>query len=131
MRIKNASWLRTPKVWLFTIVYFGYTSANIVVAFFLPQMDRALGANMQTTALVSAIPFVFGLGAMLFFSLRSDRSGSRTLYAVCSLLVASAGLFVCSRVGAGHTNLMMIALIVGVMGVQSFAPCSGRFRRQC
>jgi MFS family permease len=114
--------LLNPRVWLFAVVYFGYSSANIVVAFFLPQMVRALGASIQMTGFVSAVPFVFGLAAMLFFSLRSDHSGNRVAFAASSLLVTAAGLATCSLVGSEHTVVLMVALILGIMGVQSFGP---------
>jgi ACS family tartrate transporter-like MFS transporter len=114
--------LLNPRVWLFVVVYFGYTSASTVVAFFLPQMVKALGTSMQMTGYVSALPYVFGMAAMLYFSLGSDRTGSRIAYAAGACLVGTAGLATCSLVGVDHTVILIIALIVGVTGVQSFGP---------
>jgi MFS family permease len=114
--------LLNPRIWMFAVVYFGYSSANIVVAFFLPQMVRALGASIQMTGFVSSVPFVFGLAAMLFFGLRSDYSGNRVVFAASAVLVTGAGLATCSLVGSEHTVILMVALILGIMGVQSFGP---------
>jgi MFS family permease len=59
---------------------------------------------------------------MIFFSLRSDRTGNRTVYAVGACVVGTLGLATCSLVGLGHPVIMTIALVVGIAGVQSFGP---------
>jgi len=112
--------LLNPKVWLFALVYFGYSSANSVVNLFLPQIVRSLGISIQATGFVAALPYVFGMLSMLFFSLRSDRSGNRTKFASTALLVCAGGLAITSFIGPTHGVLMMTAMIIGIMGVQSF-----------
>jgi MFS family permease len=114
--------LLNPRVWLFVVVYFGYTSASTVVAFFLPQIIRAFGVSIQMTGYVAALPYVVGLVAMVFFSLRSDRTGNRTVYAAGACVVGTLGLATCSLVGADHTVIMTVSLIVGIAAVQSFGP---------
>jgi MFS family permease len=114
--------LLNPRVWLFVVVYFGYTSASTVVAFFLPQIIRAFGVSIQMTGYVAAVPYVVGLVAMVFFSLRSDRTGNRTVYAAGACVVGTLGLATCSLVGADHTVIMTVSLIVGIAAVQSFGP---------
>jgi MFS family permease len=114
--------LINPRVWLFVVAYFGQGSVSMVVALFLPQIIRSLGVSIQVTGFVSALPFVFGAVAMLYFSLRSDHTGSRLVYSVTALLVMTVGLETCAFIGPSSPVLMTIALIVGVMGIQSFGP---------
>jgi MFS family permease len=114
--------LVNPRVWLLIMVYFGYASANTVVNLFLPQLVRSLGVSITMTGFLAALPFVFGLVAMLYWSLRSDRTGSRTRYAASACLVAAAGMVACSLIGPTRPVFMMAALILAIMGTQSFAP---------
>jgi MFS transporter, ACS family, tartrate transporter len=114
--------LVNPRVWLFVVAYFGQGSVSMVVALFLPQIIKSLGISIQMTGFVSALPYVFGGVAMLFFALRSDRTGNRTVYSVTALLVMTMGLEACAYIGPTSPVLMTIALIVGVMGIQSFGP---------
>lgn len=113
--------LSNPRIWLLAMVYFGYTSANNVINLFLPQIVRSLGVSIQATGFVAALPFVFGLAAMLYWSGRSDRSGSRTMYAVTAAVMMAIGLAAGSFTGTNHPVLMMAALTVGIVGIQSFA----------
>jgi len=114
--------LLNPRVWLFTLVYFAYNSANYTVLVFLPQIVKSFGISIQMTGYVTALPFVFAVAVMLYWSLRSDRSGSRTVYCASACLLGAAGLAVCSIIGISHPVYMMVAMIVGVMGLQSIAP---------
>jgi MFS transporter, ACS family, tartrate transporter len=44
------------------------------------------------------------------------------VYAVTALLVMTVGLEACAFIGPAHPIPMTIALIIGVMGIQSFGP---------
>jgi MFS family permease len=114
--------LLNGRVWLFVVIYFGYCSANTVIAFFLPQIVKAFGVSIQMTGYISALPYLLGLVVMIYFSLRSDFSGNRVLYSAGAALVGSVGLAICSLVGAEHTVIMTIALIVGIASIQAFGP---------
>ncbi len=114
--------LINPRVWLFVVAYFGQGSVSMVVALFLPQIIRSLGVSIQVTGFVSALPFVFGAIAMLYFSLRSDHTGNRLVYSITALVVMTVGLEACAFIGPTNPVMMTIALIVGVLGIQSFGP---------
>jgi MFS family permease len=92
------------------------------VGLFLPQIIRALGVSIRMTGFIAALPYVFGLGAMLWWSVRSDRTGRRTRYAAAVCLTTGVALAVCGLFGAGHPVLMIAAITVAVMSLQSFAP---------
>ena len=71
---------------------------------------------------VSAVPFVFAAVAMIYWSLRSDRSGARTMYVASACLLSAAGLIACVFIGPEHPVWMMIVLILGIMGQYTIAP---------
>jgi sugar phosphate permease len=114
--------LYNPRVWLLTLVYFAYNSANYTVLVFLPQIVKSFGISIQMTGYVTAIPYICAVAVMIYWSLRSDRSGSRTIYCVVPCVVGAAGLAACSVIGIGHPVAMMIAMIIGVIGLQTIAP---------
>jgi nitrate/nitrite transporter NarK len=74
------------------------------------------------TGYVSAIPFVFAAGAMIYWGLRSDHSGSRARFVAAACALCAAGLAAATFIGTGHPFWMMVALILGIMGQQSIAP---------
>jgi MFS transporter, ACS family, tartrate transporter len=114
--------LLNPRVWLLTLVYFGQNVSNYGLLIFLPQIVRSFGVSTQMTGYVSAIPFVFAAFAMIYWGLRSDRSGKRSLYVASACTLCAAGLAACTFIGTGHPVWMMVALILGTMGQQSIAP---------
>ncbi len=114
--------MSNPRVWLLTLVYFGQNVSNYGLLIFLPQIVKSFGISTQMTGWVSAIPFVFAAFAMIYWGLRSDHSGNRSMYVASACALCAAGLAACTFIGTGHPVWMMVALILGVMGQQSIAP---------
>jgi nitrate/nitrite transporter NarK len=114
--------MANPRVWLLTLVYFGQNVSNYGLLIFLPQIVKAFGISTQMTGYVTALPFVFAAFAMIYWGLRSDRSGNRSMYVASACALCAAGLAACTFVGTGHPVWMMVALILGIMGQQSIAP---------
>jgi MFS family permease len=114
--------MANPRVWLLTLVYFGQNVSNYGLLIFLPQIVKEFGISTRMTGYVSALPFVFAAFAMIYWGLRSDRSGNRTMYVASACALCAAGLAACTFIGTGHPVWMMVALILGVMGQQSIAP---------
>jgi ACS family tartrate transporter-like MFS transporter len=114
--------MANPRVWLLTLVYFGQNVSNYGLLIFLPQIVKSFGISTQMTGWVSAVPFVFAAVAMIYWGLRSDHSGNRTMYVASACALCAAGLAACTFIGTGHPVWMMVALILGVMGQQSIAP---------
>jgi ACS family tartrate transporter-like MFS transporter len=114
--------MSNPRVWLLTLVYFGQNVSNYGLLIFLPQIVKAFGISTAMVGWVSALPFVFAAGAMIYWGFRSDHSGNRTLYVASACALCAAGLAACTFIGTGHPVWMMVALILGIMGQQSIAP---------
>jgi ACS family tartrate transporter-like MFS transporter len=111
-----------PRIWLLTLVYFGQNVSNYGLLIFLPQIVKAFGISTQMTGYVSALPFVFAAFAMIYWGLRSDRSGDRIMYVASACALCAAGLAASAFIGTGHPGWMMVALTLGIMGQQSIAP---------
>jgi MFS transporter, ACS family, tartrate transporter len=114
--------MRNPRVWLLTLVYFGQNVSGYGLLIFLPTIIKSFGLSTQMVGVVNAVPFVFAAVAMIWWGMRSDHSGSRSMYVAAACAVSAAGLIIGSFIGIGHPALMMVALTVGIMGQYSIAP---------
>ena len=114
--------MRNPRVWLLTLVYFGQNVSGYGLLIFLPTIVKSFGVTTQMVGVINALPFVFAAVTMIWWGMRSDHSGSRTLYVAAACAVSAAGLIAGSFIGIGHPFLMMVALTIGIMGQYSIAP---------
>jgi MFS family permease len=108
-----------PKIWLLTVAYFGQNMVNYGLTFFLPLIVQGLGVSTSWIGVVSALPFVFGLVAMLYWGWHSDATGERMWHTAGACLLCSAALGACVVIGPGHPVATMIALTVGVISQRS------------
>ena len=108
--------LRSGRVWLLALVYFGLVVGIYGVSLWLPQIVAGFRAGRSDLAigLITTIPFATGAITMVIIARSSDRSGERRWHLATSLLVAAAGLLVA---GASHSPaLELIAISVGAAG---------------
>jgi MFS transporter, ACS family, tartrate transporter len=105
--------LRSPRVIMLGLVYFGILAGLYGVQFWLPQIVKGFGLSNFQTGFVSALPFAFGALAMLICSARSDRKRERAGYIVVGLLVSALALAAAAY--GDNLVLTMIALIVAAM----------------
>ena len=75
----SRSWqtLLNPKVLALALVYFGAVALNYGLSFFLPQIVKGFGLSNLQTGFVTAIPYVVGTVAMVWWGRRSDRKLER------------------------------------------------------
>jgi MFS family permease len=76
-----------PRLIALAFIYFANTTANLGLAFFLPQILKGLGLSDMQTGLMTSVPYIFGTLGILIFGYVSDKYKERrwTLFA--------AGLF--------------------------------------
>ncbi len=84
--------LLNPRVLALSFVYFGAVATMYGMSFFLPQIVKAFGVTDVQTGLISAIPYVAGLCAAVYWSRRSDRFAERRFHTAAPLLLASASI---------------------------------------
>lgn len=93
-----------------SLIYVANTSANMGLAFFLPQIIKGFGLTDMQTGLVTSIPYVFGVVGILVWGYLSDRFNERRWSLCLALVITSLGL-----AGAGY--LMQNPLAVACMAV--------------
>jgi len=109
-----------PRVLAMSVVYFGIVSSNYALGFWLPQIVKSFGFSNLQTGFISALPFLAGAVAMLFWSARSDATGERKWHVVLPLALAVFGLVSASQ-GADPVTTMAFLCLAGV-GIFSAMP---------
>jgi len=95
--------LKRPRVWLLGAIYFCLTSANVTIPFWLPTIIQGLGIeNTLTIGMLSAVPYIGALVAMVLVGRHSDRKLERRYHAAlpclaCALSLIGIGVFANSR----------------------------------
>jgi MFS family permease len=113
--------MKVPLVWLLTLVWFCVGGATTTLAFWGPAIIRELGVKSNITiGLLSAVPYIFGVIAMVLVGRHSDRTLERRHHSALSCLVAAVGL-VLIGVFANSPALAFAALVLGTTGALSGA----------
>jgi D-galactonate transporter len=115
--------LRSPRVWLLTVIYFCLVSANPTFGFWGPTIISRMGVGSNMTiGLLSAVPYIAAMIALVVVGRSSDRTLERRYHCALSCLAAAAGLILIG-VLANTPVLAFAALVLGVSGVLSaFSP---------
>jgi D-galactonate transporter len=113
--------LRDKRVLLLSLVYFGGSYASYGLVLFQPQIVRKLAEGFGMVGVINAIPYFFGVCAMILWSRHSDRTGERVGHTATGYLVAAAGLIACGLMT--DPVMTMAMLVVASMGQSSTAPC--------
>ena len=118
---RGSEWraIMSGRVWLLGLIYFLNALVNYGVFLWLPKIlhdastlrDFALG-------LVTAIPFVLSLAAMVLVGRHSDRTGERKWHAAACALTAASGLLV-AALFPGHFPLLVLSLALSELGHRS------------
>ena len=88
--------------------------------FWLPTIVKGFGLTIGMTGWVSAIPFAVGFVGMVWWGLRSDREGERTMHLAVALALAAIGIGASAFLTEPVAK--MIALTVGAFGVFASLP---------
>jgi len=112
--------LVNPKVLALALVYFGAVAANYGVSFFLPQVIKAFGLSNAATGWVTAIPYLIGVIAMVYWGHRSDRHHERKLHCAGALICAGVGIAGCALFD--DPVLKVIAISIGGAGIFGCLP---------
>ncbi|MEM5327946.1 MFS transporter [Paraburkholderia sp. JHI2823] len=114
--------LRRPAVWLLALAYFGSAMGQYGFGFWLPSIIKHMGvASTLNVGLLSAIPYAFGIVAMLAVGRSADRSGEHRWHYLVPCAAAALGLAV-AALYSGQQLVSLAALTVACMGLQCLAP---------
>lgn len=112
--------LSDSRVLALAFIWFANTTANLGLAFFLPQILKGLGLTDMQTGFTTSIPYVFGTLGILGFGYISDRYNERRWTLFVALTMTAAGLLVA---GLLHGSLMAVAFMaVAAIGIYGAKP---------
>jgi D-galactonate transporter len=110
--------LRSPKIWMFGLIYFGFVMGNYALGFWLPQViGDTITRNPMTIGWLSVIPWGSGAVAMIVVGRHSDATGERRIHIAISGVVGAAA-FAASAIPkiSGVTGLATLTFAtIGIM----------------
>jgi nitrate/nitrite transporter NarK len=114
--------LAHPRVLFLSLVYFGIVATNYGMTFWLPQIIKGFGGltNLQT-GFITAIPYVAGAVAMVYWGQRSDRERERKWHAAIPIAVAAIGIALSAM--TEDPVLKMSAITLAGLGIFGVLPC--------
>jgi len=110
--------LRSRELILLVLAYFFVVTSFYGFNFWLPTiMKRASGFPNLTVTLIAALPYCFGLIAMLLLGWSSDRTGERRYHTAVPILTIGLGLLLSALVQDSFVMLVaMLCLAASGMG---------------
>jgi ACS family tartrate transporter-like MFS transporter len=110
--------LRNPRLLAIALVAFGNAVALYGIQLWLPQMIKGMGFSNLGTGFLTALPYIAGAAAMIYWGRSSDRHRERIWHIAIALLVAALGLGLAS---IAHTPLpTVIALTIAIVGSMAY-----------
>lgn len=111
--------LASGRVWLLCLVYFLNTVNTYGIFLWLPKMlSEAAGSKGLSISLLTAIPFMVALVAMVLVGRHSDRTGERKGHVAACALTAAAGL-VLAVIFRDNIWLLVLSFTLSQMGQRS------------
>jgi ACS family tartrate transporter-like MFS transporter len=112
--------LSHPQVIVFSLIYFCYITNSTGLGTWLPKIvQRISGLSQTQVILISGIPWLAALPAMLWSAFHSDRTSERKLHAALPILLFGVALLV-SVFAGNHIGLAIAAFSVATMALYSF-----------
>jgi ACS family tartrate transporter-like MFS transporter len=112
--------LRSGRIWMLAMVYFGVNTVSYGVSLWLPTLIRSLsGVSNFAIGVLSAIPYVAAAIAMVAVGLHSDHTGERRWHTAVPAFAGALAL-----TGAAYSTSVgpaILAISVAVLGVFSMA----------
>lgn len=110
--------LRNPRLLAIALVAFGNAVALYGIQLWLPQIIKGMGFSNLATGFVTALPYIAGAAAMVFWGRSSDRRRERIWHIAIALLVAAVGLSLASI--ARSPLPMVVALTIAIVGSMAY-----------
>jgi MFS transporter, ACS family, tartrate transporter len=112
--------LRNPHVIVLALIYFCYITNSVGLGSWLPKIvQRISGLSQTQVILISGIPWLCAIPAMLLAASHSDRTGERRWHAAIPLFIVGLALSA-SIAAANHLVLAIAAFSIATMALYSF-----------
>ncbi len=114
--------MRSPRVWLFALVYFSVVMGLYGLGFWLPLLLRSTGvSDPRTIGWLVAIPYGASIVAMVLVGRSSDARGELRWHVALPALVGAAGLAL-STLWPHDTLAAVLTLTVATCGIMTVLP---------
>lgn len=103
--------VKLRRLWLLAIIHFCCLSSTITIPFWVPSIIQGLGVKSTLTiGILSAVPYVVAIIAMVLVGRHSDRTLERRYHAALPCLVCAVGLMGIGMLA--HTPALAFAALV-------------------
>ncbi|WP_343596568.1 MFS transporter [Acinetobacter sp.] len=104
--------LTNKYLWLFTIIYAGSSATSNILSLWMPQILKSFHLTAMQTGLLNMIPFGLAAVFMIFWGIRSDKTGDRSLNTAIPLFITSFGLFLTLFNSSLSISLILFSLVL-------------------
>ncbi|WP_245321697.1 MFS transporter [Bradyrhizobium sp. LTSPM299] len=112
--------LADARVLALAFIWFANTTANLGLAFFLPQMLKGLGLTDMQAGMMTSVPYIFGTIGIVAFGFISDRYNERRWTLCVALALTAFGL---TAAGLMSGSLLAVAVMaVAAVGIYGAKP---------
>ena len=114
--------VRSAKVWILGLMYFGVVTGLYGISFWLPSLIKATGVvGALDIGLLSAIPYVVATVCMVLVGRSADRLRERRWHFMVPAVLGAIGLIL-SATFSNNTTFAIAALTLAAAGVISSLP---------
>jgi MFS transporter, ACS family, tartrate transporter len=109
-----------PRLIALAFIYFANTTANLGLAFFLPQILKGLGLTDMQTGLMTSVPYIFGTLGILLFGYVSDKYKERRWTLFSALALTGFGLIAAGLMTGSLLAVIVMAIAaIGIYGTKA------------
>lgn len=109
-------------IWILIAVYFSIRLGVSTMAFWMPAFIHGAGVESNSiTGILSSIPYVMGVVAMIILGYTSDKFSERRFHLIIPVLCISVGLAL-AGLFANQIIIVMIGMVLVGIGVSSSLP---------
>ncbi|HMH64880.1 MAG TPA: MFS transporter [Rhizomicrobium sp.] len=105
------------------LIYFANISANLSLAFFLPQIIASTGTSLTATGWLTALPSAVGVLGLVAIGWLSDHFANHRALLLVSLLITAVGFFAAAQFGAGGASAVGLGALafasIGIHGLKA------------
>ncbi|KIG10054.1 MFS transporter [Caballeronia concitans] len=125
-----AAALKSPRVWLLTFILLTFNTGFYGLAFWLPSIIKASGVkNALNIGLLTAIPYMSAVVAMIWNGAHSRKTGERRLHAAIPAFIGGIGLILSAHF-ANNVPLSIFLLTVATCAILGLMPIYWTFPGQ-
>jgi MFS family permease len=125
-----AAALKSPRVWLLTFILLTFNTGFYGLAFWLPSIIKASGVkNTFNIGLLTAIPYLCAIAAMIWNASHSRKTGERRLHAAIPACIGGIGLIL-SAAFAHSVPVSIVFLTIATCGILGLMPIYWTFPGQ-